>query len=62
MDIFSVTDNEREVRETDFSFQKVMVCLYLGRGLGVLMVMVMAKWSEMARSKLERWCRVSPVE
>lgn len=41
--IFSVTKDERVMGETDCSLRKVMVRFCLGRGVGVLMVMVMAK-------------------
>ena len=32
VDMFSETEDEREVGETDFSLQKVMVCLCFGGG------------------------------
>lgn len=48
MDIFSE-------REDELNLRKLILRFCFGGGVGMLMVMVMAKWSERKRSEPDRW-------
>lgn len=54
--------SERAEGLMDLMLRKVMLRLSFGGGTGVIKSMVMARWSEMWRSRLESWWRVRPAE
>ena len=61
-DILVAREAERAGVEMDLRFLKEIVSLFLVVGMGRSMFMVIARWSEMLRLRLERWGMVRPVE
>lgn len=62
MDNLEMREAKGEEDRVDLLFLKVVLCFSLGMGVGMSMPIVIARWSEILRLRLERWCTMRPNE
>lgn len=55
-------EDKRAEGEMDLTFLKVILHVSLGGGMGMSMLIMLARCSEMLRFMLESWCTVRQVE